>query len=226
MNYLDYSYTDMRHLAHDLVKFNLKPIIIISIIYLLINFIFEDNILITTLFVSIATILITTICTYSLASKKYSLNDFRKNSKQLVITSLKYFIVDLLMGIVVGIIAALFLQGTLISMHLTLANSFLFTIVIGILLIIIMIYVMVRISLLAPVLVMMPELKMMGAFKYALSLTKGRTMDIIMYFLTYIGWIILTLITLGIASIYVLPLLTAGSISYYLNVTGSPLEIN
>lgn len=60
-----------------------------------------------------------------------------------------------------------------------------------------------------------PEIGVFDALKRSKAMMKGYKMDLFVFYLSYIGHMLLTIITFGIYSIYFTPLLTVATINYY-----------
>ena len=69
-----------------------------------------------------------------------------------------------------------------------------------------------------------PEMSAMGALKESERIMKGNKMDLFMLVVSFLGWIFLTAITLGIAGIYTIPYMQATMTQYYYAVRDAAEE--
>ena len=63
-----------------------------------------------------------------------------------------------------------------------------------------------------------PEMSIMDCLKESSRIMKGHKMDLFVLELSFLGWIILTVITFGIAGLYVLPYYTTTLTNFYLEI--------
>ena len=66
-----------------------------------------------------------------------------------------------------------------------------------------------------------PTLSITDALKKSTELTQGHKMDFFVFLLSFIGWYLVIGLTLGIASLYVLPYVQLSTANYYRHLTGT-----
>ena len=68
-----------------------------------------------------------------------------------------------------------------------------------------------------------PELPALEAIDRSKKMMDGHKMELFVLMLSFIGWYLLCAITFGIASIYVVPLMSATMANFYNNIKGAPV---
>ena len=71
-----------------------------------------------------------------------------------------------------------------------------------------------------------PNLRVIEAMKESMRLMKGRKMRYFLLELSFIGWILLGLLTLGIGLLWILPYITQTNTQFYLDLTQQQTEQN
>jgi uncharacterized membrane protein len=68
-----------------------------------------------------------------------------------------------------------------------------------------------------------PDMPALEAIDRSKKMMNGHKMELFVLMLSFIGWYLLCMITFGIASIYVVPLMSATMANFYNNIKGEPV---
>lgn len=69
-----------------------------------------------------------------------------------------------------------------------------------------------------------PDIKITDAFRLSNLMTRGYKLDIFVFYLSFLGWILLTLITFGIANIFVSPYMDTAATKLYLHLKENAVQ--
>ena len=136
----------------------------------------------------------------------------------------KYWLVSLLITLIIFIANIILIgAGKLVSIPLANISSTLGNVIITIFTIltyIITYYLAFRYSQVAYIMLDHPELNARKTIRKSAELMKGNMLKLLCLYLSFIGWFILTVLSLGLASFYVLPYLYTALASFYDGLIG------
>lgn len=224
---VNYTYSQMRKVAHSYLKENQTMLFILGFLSLLsgAGVAYSGNIFAVAL-TGIIDVLIGFVVMNSAMHHALTLDDLLNNRRELLKAFLRYILVTLGIGILTAVVAfGAVLVASLFGIFNIGAMSFMMVVII-MLTYWFVIYLSMRLFIILQVLLHDPSKTTMEAIKYSFSLMKGNCMNAFGYSLSYIGWILLSIVTLGFGLIYVYPLMIAGDEVYYQALTQRAIEEN
>ena len=69
-----------------------------------------------------------------------------------------------------------------------------------------------------------PGIKVNDAFKMSSLITNGYKLDIFVFYLSFLGWLLISIVTFGIASIWISPYIDTASTKLYLTLKANAIE--
>lgn len=156
-----------------------------------------------------------------------SLSDFDEERFKIIFKIfLRFMVVNVSAYIIfkIGVFLLIIGLSVIVSMpYFYFMDSYWTAIVLIILTAIFALYLKVKLSMVFPLLIDESSTTVANGIVKGSNLIKGHIFNYILYIMSYIGWVFLLGITLGLSAVYVAPLLIIADISYYLMLTNNPI---
>lgn len=138
---------------------------------------------------------------------------FRNRPDRFILAALLFFGIMLIPAVPAGICAALLLKTKSISDYLLLGMTLIILSIIGL----IFTYMY---HLIYPLYIENPEMSVLEGFRTSRTLMRGNKMRLFVLQLSFIGWQLLGLCSIGIGLLWINPYITQTSANFYLDITG------
>lgn len=119
--------------------------------------------------------------------------------KRIAVYCVIYGVVNILVAVISSLMGRVFIIGGLLVLAIS----------------VFMVFVYVRFSMAQYILIENPYTDVASAFRQSYFLTRGRTLSIIVFYLSFIGWIILGALSFGIGMLWILPYIQMAMVNLY-----------
>lgn len=221
-----YTYSQLRKAAHNYVRSNCKPMLLSGIFYVLLMLLMSsvmDKFYI--MIISVITEALFIALWLSIAEKSAAFgklpimklwDDSTVNSiKVTLLYMFSMIVMSFLMGIPIGLcMVRIIYDRTIPTLFIVLT-----LIAVGIVL-----YIGMRAEIACIYSTHHPSMSIQQIFQNSWDMMDGCVLDYVLFKFTFIGWAMLTVVTLGFAGMYVFPLYYAADEAFYRSLNGHPLQ--